>query len=118
LSLLSVTIAAENLLVRLWFKRQLGDSRAAAGAGPIALMHLALETAAASLSALRTAFLMTFAAINRPIRGRLKRQLGDLRTAAGAGPIALEHLPLEAALRSLVTKGHIFLTSFLPNLGP
>ncbi len=60
--------------------------------------------------------LMAIAAVNRPIRAGLKWQLGDFCTAVRAGPVALKHLALESALRSLAKiflEGHVpYLTKF------
>ncbi len=59
--------------------------------------------------------LMAIAAVNRPVRTWLEWLLGDFRTAVRAGPVALKHLALESALRSLakILEGHVpYLTKF------
>lgn len=108
--MLTIAIAAINLLVGGRFKWQLGDLRATTGASPVTLMHLALEaTRSALLSALRCHFLMALPAIDRAIWAGLKRQFGDFGAAAGASPVALKHLALETVLRPLAKlslKGH------------
>jgi hypothetical protein len=53
---------------------------------------------------------MAITTVNRAIRAWLKRQFGDFRTAAGTGPVALNHLALKtsaaAASAKISLKGH------------
>lgn len=93
---------------RIRLKRKFGDIGSASRTFPVALIHPPFKAAPTSSSASTatsgiSALLVAIAALQvvRPRGIRFKRELGDGVSTIGACPVALVHLPLEAASISI-----------------